>query len=140
VATILTGGRVTTDVEVGGSPTSTVTLIIDSGAEASALPFASMPSSVKSAPASRPITFYIAGTSILTFRMAGTSSQTDVEPHGGGHPTKATSRNIRVHHVAIGTAPFIGFDGLLGMDMLDNFAADLVKNRTGSRAYLAARV
>jgi hypothetical protein len=140
MATILADGRVTTDVEVHGSPKSTVSLIIDTGAEASALPNVSMPARVKSAPASRPITFYIAGTAILTFRLAGTSSQTDVEAHGGGPPIKATSPNIRVHYIATGTAPFIGFDGLLGMDMLDNFAADLVKNKAGSRAYLATRI
>lgn len=140
MATILSDGRITAEVEVRGSPSSTVTLIVDTGAEASALPLVSMPSSVKSAPASRPVTFYIAGAAVLTFRMSGTRAQTDVEPHGGGITTTATSSNIRVHHLSIGTAPFIGFDGLLGMDMLDNFAADPVKDRAGSKAYLASRV
>jgi hypothetical protein len=140
MATIRTDGRITADVEVHGSPASTVTLIVDTGSEASALPLVSMPPSVKSAPASRPVTFYVASTSFITWRMGGTAAQTDVEPHGGGSPTKATSSNIRVHQLAIGTYPFVGFDGMLGADMLDNFAADPVKDKAATRAYLASRV
>jgi hypothetical protein len=141
VATILSDGRIAADVRVSGSPVVTVNLIIDTGAEASALPFLRMPAAVRSAPVSRPpVTFLLGGAKILTIRLRGMVAETDVEPHGRGPATKATSSTIRVHFQAAGTVPFVGFDGILGMDMLDDFAADPVKDAAGKAAYLARRV
>jgi hypothetical protein len=141
VATILSDGRITVDVRVHGSPAATVNLIVDTGAEASALPFFSLPPAMRTAPKSQLVTFCIGGARIWTIRLNGAVAETDVEPHGrGGRVTQATSSPIRVHLQAIGTTPFIGFDGILGMDMLDDFGADPVKDTQGRSAYLALRV
>jgi hypothetical protein len=142
-ATVLTCGRIAADVRIampGGGGSSNVSLLVDTGAEASALPFVNMPAAVQGAGASHPITFHVAGTTVYTMRLNGPVAETEVEPHSRGVVTvQKAPPNIRVHFSAIGVAPFNGFDGLLGMDMLDYFSADPVKDAAGTAAYLAQR-
>src|SRR4051812_37272357 len=110
MAAIRPDGRIVTDVYVRGSSTVTMTLVVDTGAHVSALPFVSLPPAVKAIPSSRPVTFFVAGTTVRTVRLRGASAETDVEPHGRGPSARTISPDIRVHLAPLGTAPFIGFD------------------------------
>jgi hypothetical protein len=51
-----------------------------------------------------------------------------------------TSLDVRVHLGAAGALPFVGFDGIMGVDMLDDIQADPTKDLAGKTALLARRV
>jgi hypothetical protein len=141
---ILPCGRVVAEVRVfmpGWSRSGSAMLLVDTGAEASALPHAKMPPAAQGAKASHPITFHIGGVRIHTMLLTGPMAETDVEIRGGGRQTSRVqaSPNIRVHLLQPGALPFRGFEGLLGMDMLDSFGIDPVKDAAATFAYMAKR-
>lgn len=140
---ILACGRVAATVVVTDSAAGAsahVDLVVDTGAEVSALPHASLGSVLTSATFNQPITFNVAGTTVFTLLANGPVPTVEVEPHGGGLvSTRHCFRGVRVHFLAIGSGLFSTSDGLLGMDLLDCFRADPVKDKGATRSYLATR-
>jgi hypothetical protein len=138
MAYVRSDGRITADVMVRGK---SVSLIVDTGAEASALPFMSIPPSARGATSYGPITFVVAGTMVHTVNLTGVRADAAVEQHGGGRRRSVTTNSdVRVHFGAAGAVPFVGFDGIMGIDMLDDIQADPTKNFAGTTALLARRV
>jgi hypothetical protein len=115
-------------------------LIVDTGADLSVMPNHALSAPLAYATFGPGVTFVAAGASISTVMANGLSVEVDTEPHGGGHVSIATSSlAVAVHYLAVGSAPFVAFDGLLSMDLLDDFRADPVKDLATTRAYLAKR-
>ena len=72
-------------------------------------------------------------------------AQVQGEDYGKGpSTTKSVSQNgsgVHVHfHTGNFPPPYQGFDGILGVDMLDALSVDPVKDAIRSRAYFAIRV
>jgi hypothetical protein len=141
---ILLDGRVTAFVEIvdrSSGSAAQVDLIVDTGAELSALPNHALGSVLGGAKWSQPVNFVVGGVSVYTLLAKGPDSEVDTESHGGGSLSRSTcTQGVRVHFIAQSTAPFTGFDGLLGMGLLDAFSADPVKDVNVTRSYLARRV
>jgi hypothetical protein len=141
---ILSDGRITISVQIsdpklGVSPSAN--LIADTGAELSVLPNHAFSAWLAGATFGPAVTFQIAGSTVSTLIANGITSQTDVEPHGGGPAMVASSKlGIPIHHIAAGAAPFVAFDGILAMDLFDEFQADPVKDLAAMQSYLAKRV
>jgi hypothetical protein len=116
-------------------------VIVDTGAEQSTLPDHSVSAALSHASWGPAVTFFVGGTSVTTVVANGIECKADVQNHGGGAAsTETTSIGIAIHWIAAGTAPFVNFDGLLGIDLLDAFKADPVKDRALTTSYLARRV
>jgi hypothetical protein len=143
MATILPDSRITieiTAIDQTVNISAKAELIIDTGADISALLYQKLSTALKNATLGNPITFYVAGSQIQTMLAKGPTSEADVESHGGGGVSQVQcATGLRVHFVSLPSSPFTSFDGLLGMELLDCFQADPVKDLTGARAYLAKR-
>ena len=131
---ILSTGLIAVDIQVGRT---TIRLLADTGAEASLLPLHSLKGIAAGYQA---IKFLIGGSAIYAVRMRGPTASATLESHNRlGRSTTATSKPVWAHALPAGTPPFVGFDGILGMDMLDDFGADAVKDASKGIAYLAQR-
>jgi hypothetical protein len=139
MASILIDSRIVTEVAVSNSAsTHSASLIVDTGAELSAFPVCRLPSALK--PTGPVIKMRVGGSTISTFLVRGTTAEIAVEPAGGGVETvKRVKLALRVHYLSLPAGPFVNFDGILGMDLLDTFQVDAAKNRGGTHAYLAER-
>jgi len=140
---ILPDGRITTSIQIsdpthGVSPSANV--IADTGAELSVLPDHVLSAWLTGATFGPTVTFRIAGSTITAIVANGITSQAHVEPHGGGPTAVASSTiGIPIHYVPAGATPFAAFDGILAMDLFDEFKADPVKDLAAARSYLAER-
>jgi hypothetical protein len=71
----------------------------------------------------------------------GPQCEADVQPHSRGTVSKkTTTAAFHVHYLVAGTSPFVHFDGIFGMDLLDGFEVDPVEDFAGTSSYLALRV
>jgi hypothetical protein len=140
---ILTDGRTTASVSLSKSPAgarTSSTLIADTGAELSMLPDHAHSSTLATTTLGPTINFQVAGSSISAVFANSLTVDTDVEVHGGGSVQWASgSQRVAVHYLAVGQAPFVQFEGILGMDLLDLLDADPVKDLAQTRSYLARR-
>jgi hypothetical protein len=141
---ILSDGRTTASVKVIDPPTGasgSTNVIADTGAELSTLPDFAVGVALAHVTWGPTVTFYVAGTSVSTLVANGATSEVEDEPHGGGaRMTKTATAPLHIHYVAAGTAPFTNFEGMFGMDLMDAFEVDPVKDQGKSNAYLARRV
>lgn len=140
MAVILSDGRITTLVTAfnASKHSATADLIVDTGAELSVLPYHKLAAGLGRLSAGPIVRMNVGGAWLQTIVVHGATLETDVEPHGGGpQGTAKASKSFPVYLQV--TNLFTGFDGLLGMDLLDDFRADAVKDIWGNRAYLAKR-
>lgn len=138
---ILPDKRMTATVTLTArSGTASADVLLDTGAELSALPNHALSPALKGASLGPTVTYVAAGSTISTVVMHGPTAQVPIEPHGGGTAAVASiSAGVPVHFLAAGSAPFVTFDGIFGIDLLDQFAADPVKDLGATRNYLAKR-
>jgi hypothetical protein len=141
MAFILNDGRVITAVRVKNSNYSNENnVIVDTGSDLSILPY-SMVQHCHGCTLNQIITINIGGVEFHTMTLSGPHFEVDTEQHGGSKPAISQCCNdVQVHFLGLPTNPFVHFDGLLGMDMLDAFKVDPIKDLTGKKAYLANRV
>lgn len=75
--------------------------------------------------------------------IGGVSLEVEVEDVGGGNSEVQSKGEIAAHDITdteLDEWFLPGAEGLFGMDQLDALGVDLVKNGTGTRAYLARRI
>jgi hypothetical protein len=141
---ILPDGRVTTSIQLvhrASGVSGAATVIADTGAAKSALPYHALSTVLTNATLGPVVNFIVAGATISTMIANGLDAKIDTEPHGGGVVSIASSNmGVAIHYLNPGQTPFGTFDGILGMDLLDEFKADTVKDRAATRSYLAGRV
>lgn len=142
MAYILPCGRVSADVTTCGT---TRTVLVDTGAEASAVADAGLILPSPAPGAYRIASYVVAGHTITTYKLRGVKADVTSRAHGtaaSASATKTGALDVRFHSEPLGAAPFYtsgGFTGLMGMDMLDDFKVDPVKDFGGVNGYLADR-
>jgi hypothetical protein len=140
MAHILPCGRISADVTTCGV---TRTVLVDTGAEGSAIADAGLILPSPTPGAYRITSYVVAGHTITTYKLRGITADITSQAHGTTvTASRSGASDVRFHSEPLGAAPFLtsgGFSGLMGMDLLDDFEVDPVKDRSGGSGYLADR-
>lgn len=145
MTSILPDSRIVGSVKVFDSQTgasSSCDAIVDTGSFASALPYGLLGAVCGTCQHASGPTLRFGSLAFHTMTLLGVVTEVVTEPHGGGGATtQQTNHGVGVHFCPI-PLPFpfpVGAAGIIGYDVLDSLAVDIVKDAGRTRAYFVRR-